>query len=288
MNDSVPLPWPGTLFPLRKADAAPSLIVLPDLGNSVMYMKKVLAALPAETALCGMRLDRDLIGRLEGLEIPEIAAKFAADIVNSGYPPPYRLAGHSFAGILAFETAIQLEKLGAQEVEVVLLDAGLPAVNFWELRPRQWAAVLAYHIKYPAQRLLDRWRDYRNHAETPQVLHHRNFLRMDLSARPPAYQFIIRGLYRAMTVYSPGRFSGKLTLLRATKRGRLSRTPVDLGWQRVCRQPIRILDIQCNHLDMVRADLPARTAAALITHLLQDWSVSPIPAEPAASEPNPI
>ena len=271
MNDSLSVKRPGTIFPLTKAAGPPSLIVLPDLGNSVMYMQKVLAASPTSNAVLGLRLDRDLIGRLETLDIPDIAARFAQDLAIAGLPPPYRLVGHSFAGILAFETAVQLEKRGIPQVELILLDSALPALNVWELRPWQWLASIAYHVKYPAQRLRDRWREYREGTKSQRFLHHRNYLRMDLGSHPPAYQFIIRELYRAMTTYSPGTFAGKLTLFRATKRGLLSRLPLDLGWQRICRQPIGIIDVECDHLSMVRTDAPAReVAAGIAQHCIGD------------------
>ena len=199
----------------------------------------------------------------------------AEDLISSNQNPPYRLVGHSFAGILAFETAAQLEKRGVSLVEVILLDAALPALGYWELRPRQWLASIAYFVKYAAQRQQDRWRDRRTGAPAPRFLHKRNFLRMDLSAHPPAYQFIIRELYRAMTCYCPSRFSGKLTLLRATKRGLLSRLPNDLGWQRICRQPIRIIDVECDHLSMVRMAPEAHVVASWLARLCDGASTAP-------------
>lgn len=244
------------------------LIFMPDLGNNLLYAQKIVTALPSPMAVFGMRLDRQLVDRLEFLQIEDIAAIFAADLIRSQIVPPYRLVGHSFAGMLAFETAAQLEKRNEPRVEVYLLDAGLAAESFWKLRPRQWPGAIGLSVKFMIRRARDLFWELGQGSGRRRYLHQKYFLRIDLTAHPPAYRFVISNMYRAMTQYRPTRFSGGVQLFRAKHRGLFRRQDDDLGWRRFCEHPIRICHVDCNHLDMVKDSAVAVHVAGQLAEIL--------------------
>ena len=116
------------------ASVAPPLVPLREdgAGRPLFWFH----ALDGRT-LCYVELARRLSGRpLYGLEsegngsggasLEDLAARYAEAIAGAQPSGPYLLAGWSFGGILAWETARRLEELGREVGLLVLLDSRPP------------------------------------------------------------------------------------------------------------------------------------------------------------------
>lgn len=64
----------------------------------------------------------------DGASVEEMARRLVAEILAIRPAGPYRLAGWSFGGILAFETARQLSRLGHEIRDLVLIESYAPGV----------------------------------------------------------------------------------------------------------------------------------------------------------------
>ncbi len=267
---------PPTLTPMANAAGETPLVFLPDLGGNVMYARKILPHLSGRVAAFGMRFDRDMIGRLELASLAEIGDRFAADLIASPLAPPYRLVGHSFAGLVAYETACGLARQGVDPgggvAAVILLDTGLPR-HLCALKGAPVGQAL-YRLretaKFAFQTARDAW--IRRRAETgrAEILAAKGYLRIDLKGHPESYRFILKGLYRAMIEYQPSRYPGGVTVLRATSRKLPAGYPPDFGWGRYADGGVRMLDIATDHLAMVREDAAAAQTALRIGELLAE------------------
>jgi thioesterase domain-containing protein len=149
------------------------------------------------------------------------------------------VAGHSLGGTIAFEVASQLRKRGIVDPLPVIID--MPAMNAPGMQaptiPRQlldvlrnlpaWSAQEAAHFEprafllrgYGQLRRLWRTLGGRPTRELDPLIY---FGEMN---RPEAYQTFLTAMYRAMHSYVPGRYEGKIILLRAKVPTPVSQSP---------------------------------------------------------------
>ncbi|MFE2471217.1 FAD-dependent oxidoreductase [Streptomyces mirabilis] len=73
--------------------------------------------------------------------IPAIAARYCEEIRRNQPYGPYTLGGHSFGGLLAYETARQLAAEGAEVAQVVLIDSYVPDADQSAPFPDEAAAI---------------------------------------------------------------------------------------------------------------------------------------------------
>lgn len=256
---------PPAVFPLAPAADAPALAFMPDIGGSVLYTRKLVAAFGSAVASFGMRLDQDLIDRLEGLTLAEVGERFAANLIASPLQPPYRLAGHSFAALLAFETARALERRDLDVAKVYLLDAAVPPQDMPGARGANQAFYrLGASTMFYVRSTKDALTRLREGGERGQVLAKKGFVRMNLAAHPEPYRDIIRNLYRAMVAFRPGPYGGDVMLLRGVGNRFARAVPEDFGWGRFVSGELERVDIRTDHLGMVHEDAATRSAAAAI------------------------
>ena len=75
--------------------------------------------------------------------IEELAAPFVAALSTHAQTSPFVLAGHSTMGMVAFEVAHQLQRLGAKVELVILLDTWLKRPpRRYVMRTKTWAKLL--------------------------------------------------------------------------------------------------------------------------------------------------
>ena len=258
-----------TIFPLRPAGGEGSVFFLPDLGGNTFYAKNLVFQLEPGRGAYGMRLDSELLENLPGCTLQGLAQRFAADLHASAFAEPFHLVGHSFAGILAFETARHLVMLGAEVGTLALLDCGLPSRFYsgWYYRAVGAVVEAVREFKIRQHDLLKK-AVFGHPADDPSViLSVPGFVRMDLTKHPESYRHIIRHLYRAMVDYEPGPYAGHLTLFRSMNRG-FAAAPADLGWGPYARGCVDVIRITGDHLDMVRDDRAAMAVAERLDRIL--------------------
>jgi thioesterase domain-containing protein len=246
--------WQGNdIYVLKHGGSKEPLFVLPDLGGNSLYTKKILPRLVEGRPVLAFRLKS---ASLPAETVETIAEKIAMMIAKEYPRQRHHLLGHSFAGFLAYETAKALERLGANVGRVFLLDTPVPRHDVTHLP--SW---LAHWTRLAFRRL-------NSPASSEGYLFKPGYIAIDLNRHPAAYREIIRSLYSAMTRYTPKPFCGSIVLFRSTSNGiGAGRT---LGWSRLVRGDIEVIDIGGTHLDMVRDDERANFVAQKIETLLEE------------------
>lgn len=114
------------LVPVSVAGGRPRLFLVHGGGGNVLCFARLAARLSGYDvyALQAMGLDRR---HLPDLSAGEMATRYEAEIREVQPAGPYRVAGYSFGGLVAFELALRLQASGSEVGFLGLLDRGSPA-----------------------------------------------------------------------------------------------------------------------------------------------------------------
>jgi thioesterase domain-containing protein/acyl carrier protein len=259
---------PGIVNLQPEGDRLP-LFCFPGLGgHPAIY--SALAAQFRPTYPCyglvvpGLHEDQTPFARVE-----EIAAAMVRNIRRVQACGPYQLAGYSFGGFLAYETAQQLVASGQTVSLLAIYDTFTPAGRV--LRPR-WERLLM-HAWLAATRPSHLWH-----------LHNRlnRFRRGKPAAksRPATDHFLGPSERRGEAVwladkqaasnYRPVPYSGSILLFRPTDRSVDSpffRMDPTNGWGALARGGVQVIDIHGTHGNMLYADQAPGAAARLRPYL---------------------
>jgi polyketide synthase 13 len=205
---------------------------------------------------------------------------------------PYRLAGWSFGGTLAFEAACQLQAAGAEVELLALIDTVRPQPTAG-IDPRTFAAqrlsLLVRHIEQTYGKAV-----HLDHDELP-VLDERRQIETVIAALGDAQLGMPDAVLRhqrtsvvdthASERYEPGYFDGRVVLYRvlevfqgiADLDPRYTRPDPEGGWTGHCRE-LEVVRVDGDHLsvidpphvDAVAADLSARLARSAVRSAVLD------------------
>lgn len=260
-------PQPETLFWMTGPMRTGTLVFLPDLGGNVLYARNLVPALADRLGCAGLRLDSALTTIVDQVTVPELGRRFAQDLLAVDLPRPLYLAGFSFAGLVAFETACHLDKLGAAPDHLWLLDSQVQRKlgGFYALQNPLVEA--GYAMRYLARN----WRRLIGLRAEPAILHRYGLVRMDLTRHPEGQRKIIAGLYGALADYRPTPWpKGKATLVRASKEAPRGSASADLGWHRLIPN-CRAIEAEGDHLSLLRDPArAAQVAAAILANPIND------------------
>jgi amino acid adenylation domain-containing protein len=121
-NGIEPDKW-RSLVSLRPTGSRKPLFLIHGLGLNVLLYTTVINYLDPEQPVYGLQA-KGLNGIDKPLEtIEEIAAYYISEIMTVDTEGPYQLAGYSLGGIIAYEMAIQLTRMGKKVSFTGLLDA---------------------------------------------------------------------------------------------------------------------------------------------------------------------
>lgn len=152
---------------------------------------------------------------------------------------PYLLGGFSFGGVLAFEMAVQLRKLGQEIPLLALIDASSPT----DPEPFMWHNNIFKLIKSnilvpPVMSIIS----------TSRLLLCHSYIRFNkpipLGLR---HYYIIDKYKKLVKKYRPEKFDGDILLFRASENRSISRC---LGWETFAKS-VKIVDIEGDHLTAV-------------------------------------
>ncbi|MDC3954536.1 type I polyketide synthase [Polyangium jinanense] len=198
--------------------------------------------------------------------IEVIAARYLEELRKVQPRGPYRLGGYSFGSLAAFEMAQVLRRAGERVEALVLGDMPEPSHR---RAVRSSIVDLADIFDLPAD------------TETLAASTHEELLTMVAAAvgirlmlpstvgESERQLRIFRAHLSSVAAYVPSPYDGPVTLLRAQESARSqARTGVSpddpsLGWQTVCTQTVRVLDVPGDHYTMFLAPCVTETARAL-------------------------
>ena len=272
----------------------------PVYGLQATELTRLAPAAPADPA-APVALAEPLVPAADSIEA--MAARYLAAMAEVQPHGPYLLAGWSFGGVVAFEIARQARERDAEVALVALLDTWAPAIA------RQFTSVddatlLASLVRdHAAQSGMELWLDPGELRELPyDEMLDAVLARVRAAGLVPAEvdsawirDFLAgyRVRNRALAAYSPGVFSGRLTLLRATAThpagrellGTLGIDPEEpaRGWDGLAADGIDIRLVAGSHESLLMPPYVSQTAAELERAVAQALAAAKQLAVPYAS-----
>lgn len=177
-------------------------------------------------------------------------SRLITDIQPAG---PYRILGHSFGGILAYEIARKLESNQEVVENLILVDTLLPD----SFHPHWYQKVirLKYHLlggNWPeiSNRL---WQKIHNALSLKVSGGLPRSMRMDTFNKPDLAKLTNKTYQEAMHKYRPQKspLSGSIVLIRASETLFINAKKPDFGWTEILGRSVDTIDITGNHLDIV-------------------------------------
>jgi thioesterase domain-containing protein len=170
--------------------------------------------------------------------VEEFAAGYLRKILSICPEGPYYLIGYSFGGLLAYEMAVQLQKMGRKVPFLVIIDTFSPLAK----EPRVWQGSLYKTIRINYLRPVRRGLKHRLH-----FLRNNSYVLRKIPIPPERRTEYL--WYKYLTLgkkYSPLKFNGNILLFRLT--GNLSSYKY-LGWETLVNE-VRLVEIDGRHLDV--------------------------------------
>jgi phthiocerol/phenolphthiocerol synthesis type-I polyketide synthase D len=230
--------------------------------------------------------------RFEGaLSVEERAARYVELLTDVAPSGPYLLAGWSFGGVLAYETALLLRAAGERVELLALIDTILPLPDppglserkILELRFQRFAAFLEASYGKPLSLPYERMAGLDDDAQTDLVidaivaaglidpdgneaiLHHQRTSYLDV---------------RAVERYRPASYDGPVVLYSARdvqdaglRDPRFDRHDPSRGWNAFCGERLEIVSVPGHHLSLL--DSPhVETLAGHLNLLLADYRLT--------------
>jgi thioesterase domain-containing protein/acyl carrier protein len=266
------------LVPIRRSGTEAPLFLFPGAGGSTVYFYPLVQGLEVERPVWGIQYLADEDGQLP--KTVEEMASYALEAIRReiGTQGPFHLAGHSLGGLVAFETARQLEALGCETAFLGVMDNAAPATtpaacDDWD--ESRWLK----HIGIRLEKL------YGATLGVSDGLTVDGLLERMLSAGllpPGTSNTYLRGfidVYCANAIaaarYRPqGRpLPVKITLFRASEEDpevgvqAVSSTENSLGWQRYTGDDVEVISVPGTHITML-AEPQVRELAHLFEECL--------------------
>ena len=242
------------VVPLRRGNARLPLFCLPGAGGYAITYHALTRFLPREQPVYGLQV-QGLPPQIKNHgSVEQMAAGLLDALLATQGRGPYRLAGYSFGGVVAFEMARQLEARDQRVDLLAIFDSSAPGNKHKRPRyQRLWAHGRRLLTMPP---LLGR--------ERARLLLNILFRRVkstfswSQSLEPPPddsellqqVQFLREVAKAAFLAYDPQPLAGSLTLFRATVKSNwhefLANRPAN-GWLHLARGGVAVHDIPADH-----------------------------------------
>lgn len=269
----------GRLVLMRRGSGAP-LFLVHSLWGDVLGMRHLARAIETDVPVYGLRargLDPD---EEPQTSVEEMAQTYAETIRSVQPEGPYRLAGHSFGALVAFETARRLSQEGAVVAWLGLIDGELSTDCLPPALRLRYRLALPFHMARAAlvdpraaARALFReaipslWRRTGGRRASPSAA---------LAEEPPAswmegvaphFQRLASTFLAASEAYRPGPYPGAVTyFLPEVRRFHLYADPLPV-WRRVAEGGLEIERVPGPHVGMVSGERGEIVARQIDEHL---------------------
>ncbi|MBA2964701.1 MULTISPECIES: type I polyketide synthase [Ramlibacter] len=247
----LPRAW-SPLVPICKgADDRRPLFCVHGAGGNVLNFKVISDRLGPQQPFYGLQA-QGVDGRLPPLStIEDMAAQYVEAIRAVDPTGPYRLAGYSAGGVIAYEMAQQLRRDGARVETILMIDtlsptaatAKVPLLEKIWLK-RHWT--LDFALDWPVRRRRGR------------QMQHSYQLALEKLARgeplpPELVDFhLFRNFTDAQAQYRPEPYDGEVVLFKAAQAETLYLyAGPTLGWDQHATGPIRVTRIGGSHFTMM-------------------------------------
>jgi thioesterase domain-containing protein/acyl carrier protein len=252
---------PSEVIVIQPQGPKPPLFIVHGLGGELAYAHRLARHLDTDQPVYGLQsVDISLV------RLQDLASRLVKAIRRTQPHGPYRLGGHCFAGILAFEIAQQLRALGCEVELLAIMDARLtPArrslferanlvVRFLKNLPFRLTSVL---FTDPPDRLLLRFKArigllMREIVASLRMERVNRSLHdaVDFDRIRPEEQNRWQRDHAALHNYRPLPYDGRLLLVRAHTRSLLRGLDHDLGWSALVKNRLDVRVVPGHHANM--------------------------------------
>jgi phthiocerol/phenolphthiocerol synthesis type-I polyketide synthase D len=270
-------PISDTPLRLLRAGGPSTLFLFHPGGGDTLVYRQLVDRLDPSVTVWGF-------DRLPGALSVEARAERYVELLRQTQPHgPYQLAGWSFGGALAYETALRLHAAGERVGLLAMIDTLLPLpdppgfsdAQVLELRFRRFAEFLELNYGKPVSLPYERMAMLGDEAQTEAMIE----AIVDAGLIDPSANAAIishqRTSYldvRALERYRPARHDGPVILFSANevltggmRDARFDRQDPSRGWDAVCGDELDVVSVPGHHLSVL--DPPH--VETLATHL--DW-----------------
>jgi amino acid adenylation domain-containing protein len=249
------------LVTLQRGDDRPFFCVHPSGGHVFCYLPlsrrlgpgRPFHAFQARGVTAGGEADES---------VEAMAARYV-EVLLDAWPAaaPYRLGGWSMGGVVAFEMAQQLVRLGREVERLALVDAAAPGAAAAGEGEDELAMLVAFaqDLGLAWDRLSIRGEDLRRlapEAILPAVIDQARQLDLlppDMGTERIGHLYrVFRAHVRAMESYRPRLYPGRVTLFRAAGGGPGDGRSADLGWGPLAGGGIDVHGLTGSHFTIVR------------------------------------
>jgi amino acid adenylation domain-containing protein len=228
---------------------------------------------------------RGLDGLPELPTIEEMAASYIADLRTHQPHGPYLLGGYCFGGIVAYEMARQLREQGESVAMLVLINGSPPNTNYakvgnrwspvWQFRFVRnfayWLSCFAFRWSWRERVEFVRWKFRvlrRRTAEVTTQKHDEVALGdvdqlVDLAAYSDERRALWRAHVQALRDYHPGRYDGRVTLIRTRGHPLLCSFDPQYGWGELADGGVEVKIVRGGHGNVLAEPFVASVADAL-------------------------
>lgn len=261
---------------MRPGNDGPPLFLVHSIWGDVLGMRQIAVAMSGDVPVYGLRA-RGLQGEEPQGSVEEMAATYVEVIRRQQPRGPYRIAGHSFGGLLAFEIARLLTEQGEEIAWLGLIDAELSVAAHSPARRWGHRLALPYHLARAALRN-PRAASRALLEQIPRLLR-RGFSRFQrdealaeaeatwMEGASAAHQRLATHFLQVAADYRPHRYRGSMTYFLPTiRRFHLFADPLPV-WRRVTAGTIEIERVPGPHVGMVSGDSAPVVAGIIDRHL---------------------
>jgi acetoacetyl-CoA synthetase len=265
------------LVQMRPGKDGPPLFLVHSIWGDVLGMRHLTIAMKSGVPVYGLRARGLNPGEEPQRSVEEMAATYVEVIREFQPEGPYRVAGHSFGGLLAFEIARLLGEQGEEVDWLGMIDAELGLAA--HPPARRWRYRLALPFHYARAALRDPGAALRALRRVPAALWHRGLSRLHrqpevaepaaswMEGASPTHQRLAQLFLDAAHAYRPRPYRGSMTyFLPTVRRLHVYADPLPI-WREVTAGEIEIERVPGPHTGMVAGEAGRVVAAAIDRHL---------------------
>ena len=247
---------------LRPGTGGPPLFFVHSIWGDVIEMRQVAMAMKTDVPIYGLRA-RGLNPDQEPQRTVEEMAAFCIEAIRDHQPEgPYRVAGYSFGGLVAYEIARRLSEEGEQVSWLGLLDAELDTACLPPARRIGRRAALPFHVARAAAAdpgaavraasgFLPRRRGDTNLEEQPALAGHQAGWMADAS---PTHRRLAEIFLAAGRAYRPAAYDGSLTyFVPEVRRFHLFPDPLP-AWRKLTAGAVEVEQVPGSHTEIVSGE----------------------------------
>ncbi len=251
----LPRSLPSILVKIKSGGAANPLFLIHPVGGHVYLYRDLAACLPHAQTVFGIQA-QGIDGKSKALTTVEEMASLYLEAIQSVQPQgPYLLGGSSFGGIIAYEIAQHIDRIGERAALLTMLDS--PSPGYMPTRKLERDAdILAYllgvgdDLPVPSMRI-------QQLSPDDQLLY---FLRQSGIAKRMLPELALVQMRhflhlfnmnsQAMLDYKPKPYRGHIVFFRASEPDGYNATTPERGWIDLASGGLTLYEAPGNHITM--------------------------------------